>query len=105
MEDVVVNVMFGLSVFLAFPVAVIGVIKHSCKLLVAASVLSLPFSLYVSVGYSLIFKSSLFIPFAFLLSCYFNKRDKRVAAWILISVALVEFLFIFSILKFSVPLE
>ncbi len=54
MEDVIVTIIFSLSVFLTFPVAAIGVIKHSCKLLVAASILSLPFSLYVSGGDSLI---------------------------------------------------
>ncbi len=105
MENVIINVIFGLSVFLTLPVAVIGMIRHSCKLLVLASVLSLPFSLYVSGGYSLIFKSSLFIPLAFLLSCYFNKRDKGAASWILISAALVVFLFIFGTLKFSAMLK
>ncbi len=102
MEDVIVTIIFSLSVFLTFPVAAIGVIKHSCKLLVAASILSLPFSLYVSGGDSLIFKSSLFIPFAFLLSCYFDRRNKGVASWISTAAAFVVFLFIFGILKFSV---
>lgn len=101
MEDVIINVIFDLSVFLTFPVAVSGMIRHSCKLLVLASILSLPFSLYVSGGYSLILKSALFIPLSFLLSCYFNKRYKEAVSWILISVALVVFLFIFGTLKFS----
>ncbi len=105
MEEVIVNAVFGLSFFLTFPIAVIGMIRHSCKLLVVASVLSLPFSLYVAGGYPLIFKSSLFTPLLLLLSCYFNKQKKRYIFWMLISIALAVFLFIFATLKFSVMLE
>ena len=105
MEDVIVNTIFGLSVFLTLPLAMIGILKHSCKLLGVASVLSLPFSLYAAAGYSLIFKLAIFVPLLFLLSCYFLKRDKRSIFWALMLIAVIIFLFIYMTLKFPVMQE
>ena len=84
METIVV-IMFGWPmVMAALLIAIVGMLKHSCRFLIAASILSLPFSLYLMGGAGMVWKSFLFMPIAFLLACYLSQKEKHAVAWLLI---------------------
>ena len=95
MDIVIVDILFGWpTMLLALFVSLWGVSRRSCPLLIIASVLSLPFSLYIMGGTGVVWKLFLFIPLSFLFSCYFIRKNKENISWLLILIDIVMILYI-----------